>query len=214
MPTAHCVSTTDGIILAADQGFLDLVRRPETHVVGHSYRDLTDPRDVAKSADMIATLIDRAAPILLHKRYSRPDGTMIAATLLVTRFSEPDRLVTTLFWSDPESELHPTRLRDAALRVRSFHSARNAEFGRDLNTDPIGCLLISIYLAEAEGRSIDSRQLATEADIPLTVTLRWITVLRERGLVQHSAPGAAGVQFTAKGIAKMERSLTGAYRMP
>ena len=91
MSAAHCVSSLDGIILHADQGFLDLLKRSENDVIGISYRQITDPRDLQRSADMLAVLKEGAAPVRLQKRYLRPDGTSIAANLLITRFSGPDQ---------------------------------------------------------------------------------------------------------------------------
>lgn len=56
MPAAHCVSSLEGTILHADQGFLDLLKRREDEVIGISYRQITDPRDLERSADMLALL--------------------------------------------------------------------------------------------------------------------------------------------------------------
>jgi PAS domain-containing protein len=83
MPAAHCVSTVEGIILQADQGFFDLLQREEYEVIGISYRQITDPRDLRRSAEMLALLEDGAAPVRLQKRYLRPDGSSIAANLLI-----------------------------------------------------------------------------------------------------------------------------------
>lgn len=102
MPTAHCVSNTQGVILAVDQGFLDLVGRPEADVIGTSYRDLTHPEDLGISMKMLSSLVDRAAPMRLRKRYVRPDGSFVSALLLVTHFADPARLVSTLLWREGE----------------------------------------------------------------------------------------------------------------
>lgn len=142
MPAAHCVSSLDGIILKADQGFLDLVQRPEDEVVGRSYSRITDPRDLQRSASMLAKLEEGAAPVRLRKRYIRPDGSSVTANVLVTRFSDPDRLISTLLWQESGRTMTPARLRDAALRIRSVNAARTRLFGRDLSTDPVGSLFI------------------------------------------------------------------------
>jgi PAS domain S-box-containing protein len=214
VPTAHCVSTINGIILAVDQGFLDLVGRAEVDVIGRTYREITDPRDLGKSASMLASLVDRAPPVRLRKRYLRPDGTSVAANLLVTRFDDPDRLVSTLFWSDRDRDLPPVRLWEAALQVRHVHSVRQAEFGSELSTDPVGTMLVGIYLAEAEGRIITLEKLADEAGIAPSTALRWLRFLQQQNLVNRGNDATRGIQFTHIGIQKMERTLASVYQTP
>lgn len=214
MSLAHCVSSLDGIILHADQGFLDLLKRREGDVIGISYRQITDPRDLQRSADMLAVLKDGAAPVRLQKRYLRPDGTSIAANLLITRFSGPDRLISTLFWHDNGRDLPPARLREAALRIRHVHDARVRLFGADLSTDPIGSLLIGIYLAEAEGRSIGLNKIATYAGIANSTAARWVTVLQQRGIIERKEDTTIDLQLTRSGLDRVEAMLATVYDAP
>lgn len=214
MPIAHCVSTPDGIILTVDRGFLDLVRRPEGEVIGASYRTITHPVDLDKSSRMLAALVDRAPPVRLRKRYLRPDGSAMAAELFVTRFTGPDRLVSTLLWNEVEILPSPARLWEAALWVRHVHAVREVEFGRDLTTDPVGSLLIAIYLAEAEGRMIGIKQLAADTGMGSVLVGRWIDVLRQHRIVQSEHGAAANLQLTQEGMLKMERMLASVLRLP
>lgn len=214
MPTAHCVSTTQGIILAADRGFLELIRRPEHEVIGASYRDLTHPDDLDKSGRMLASLVDRAPPLRLHKRYLRPDGSWISALLFVTCFTSPDRLVSTLFWHEAGSEMPPARFWEAALRIQHVHSVRRAAFGDELTTDPVGSLLVAIYLAEAEGRIIGVEQLAREAKLSASTTRRWVKALQQGDVVQGNDDGDLNVQFTRSGMLNMERTLESVFQVP
>ena len=214
MSAAHCVSSLDGIILHADQGFLDLLKRSENDVIGISYRQITDPRDLQRSADMLAVLKEGAAPVRLQKRYLRPDGTSIAANLLITRFSGPDRLISTLFWHDDGRDLPPARLWEAALRIRHVHDARVRLFGADLSTDPIGSLLIGIYLAEAEGRSIGLNNIATYAGIANSTAARWVTVLQQRGIIERAEDTTIDLQLTRSGVDSVEAMLATVYDAP
>lgn len=214
MSAAHCVSSLDGIILHADQGFLDLLKRREGDVIGISYRQITDPRDLQRSADMLAVLKEGAAPVRLQKRYLRPDGTSIAANLLITRFSGPDRLISTLFWHDNGRDLPPARLWEAALRIRHVHDARVMLFGADLSTDPIGSLLIGIYLAEAEGRSIGLNKIATYAGIANSTAARWVTVLQQRGIIEREEDTTIDLQLTRSGLDRVEAMLATVYDAP
>lgn len=207
MPAAHCVSSLDGIILKADQGFLDLLARRECDVIGASYRDITDPKDLQRSADMLAVLEEGAAPIRLQKRYVRPDGSFVAANLLVTRFADPDRLISTLFWHDDGRDLPPAILWAAALRLRRVHDARVRLFGSDLSTDPIVSILIGVYLAEAEGRSIGIDGIVPYAGITRTAAGRWVKVFQERGLLDSDHDAAIDLQLTRSGLERVEAML-------
>lgn len=214
MPAAHCVSTLDGVILQADQGFLDLLQRRESDLIGISDRQITDPRDLQRSGNMLAVLEAAAAPVRLQKRYLRPDGTSIAANLLVTRFSDPDRLISTLFWHEGGRDLPPARLWEAALRIRHVHDARVKLFGADLSTDPIGSLLIGIYLAEAEGRAVGLNQIATYADVAISTATRWVAVLRQRNIIDAQADATFNLQLTRAGLDRVEAMLTTVYEAP
>ena len=214
MPTAHCVSTTQGVIIAADRGFLDLVRRSEREVIGASYRDLTHPDDLEKSSKLLTSLIDCAPPLRLRKRYLRPDGSWVSALLYVTCFTDPDRLVSTLFWHEAGTQMQPARLREAALRIQHVHSVRRAAFGDELTTDPVGSILIAIYLSEAEGRVVGIEQLAREAQLPTSTAERWIKALQQRDIVQRADDGDWNVQFTQRGMVNMERTLESVFHLP
>jgi hypothetical protein len=213
MPAGHCVSSVEGVILHADQGFLDLLQRRADEVIGVSYRQVTDARDLDRSADMLAVLEDGAAPVRLQKRYLRPDGSSVAANLLVTRFANPDRLISTLFWQENGRPLPPARLWEAALRMRQVHATRAMLFGADLSTDPIGSLLISIYLAEAEGRNIGLADAAAHANIPTSVTERWIRVMQQRGVIEYQKT-TIDIRLTSAGMNNIESMLSSFYETP
>ncbi len=213
MPAGHCVSSVEGVILHADQGFLDLLQRRADEVIGVSYRQVTDARDLDRSADMLAVLEDGAAPVRLQKRYLRPDGSSVVANLLVTRFANPDRLISTLFWQENGRPLPPARLWEAALRMRQVHATRAMLFGADLSTDPIGSLLISIYLAEAEGRNIGLADAAAHANIPTSVTERWIRVMQQRGVIEYQKT-TIDIRLTSAGMNNIESMLSSFYEPP
>lgn len=214
MPAAHCVSSIEGVILQADQAFCDLLQRRESDVIGLSFRDITDPRDLKRSIDMLAILEDSAAPVRLQKRYIRPNGTSIAANLLVTRFSDPDRLISTLFWRDSGRALPPAELWATALRIRQVHDARVRLFGADLSTDSVGSYLIGIYLAEAEGRSIGVGEIAIYAGMTNATAGRWIALLQERGIIERDGDPTIDLLLTRSGLERVEAILAMAYDGP
>ena len=214
MPSAHCVSTVEGVILAGDKGFCELLQREEADFVGRSYALFTDPRDMDRSSRMLSVLEDSAAPVRLQKRYIRPDGSSVAANLFVTRFSNPDRLVSTLFWRDRGRKLPPARLWEAALRIRHVHAARVNLFGNGLSTDPVGSLLIGIYLAEAEGRNLMVDEIAEYAGMASTTSLRWLLLLQERGFVEMGENPTDGIQLSQEGLLRTEAMLAAVYDVP
>jgi hypothetical protein len=213
MPTAHCVSSPQGVILEADQGFANLVRRPLREIPGLSYREITHPGDLGISAKMLASLVVSAPPIQLRKRYLRPDGSHIDALLFVTYFQNPDRLVSTLFWNEDGYSRHPKRLWEAALRIRHMDKVRKAAFGDLLAFDPVGSLLITIYLAEAEGRVLGTDQLAEEAGLRPSTTERWLKALRQHGVIRYD-DASSYIQFSDAGFANIELTLESAFYEP
>lgn len=214
MPSAHCVCTVQGVILAADQGFLDLVCRRELDVIGQSHLELTDLRDRQHSAQALTSLQNGAAPIRLQERYLRPDGSSVAANMLVTCFRDHNRLVATLFWKEGNRRLPPARLWEVALGVRHANDVRKRLFGGDLSPDPIGAILLSIYLAEAEGRTIDLNEIAQTNDIPVSTTSRWIKHLRQRDIVATDRNTYPNIELTRSGLEKMEVMLEAIYNGP
>lgn len=213
MPTAHCVSTTDGTIIAVDKSFCELLQKDEVELIGASYRSITHADDLAKSVAMLNALIDRAPPISVSKRYIRSDGEIVHVQLLVSMFSDANRVISTLSWGRRrETDLSPGRLWQAALHVKHVTGVRKLELGIDICSDYVSEIMIHIYLAEAEGRIVSVDQLSCSTDLNRSTALRWVKVLELRGLIQAD-DCADAVQFTHSGLTKMERVL-GAMLQP
>lgn len=209
MPTAHCVSTRTGIIRSVDAAFCDMVRRPGSDLVGRSYRAITVAGDIAKSQQMLEGLVDRAVPTKLRKRYHRPDGSVIEADLLVSRFDDAGHLVSTLFWQEPSLlAVSPRHMWKAAIQMRHLYSCRMAELGQDLFGDYVGAILIQIYLSEAEGRSLTIADIAGALEMQPGMVLRWLKALQQHGLAHSDAERPDAVQLTHHGLVKVERLLT------
>jgi hypothetical protein len=186
-----------------------MVQRPGSELIGRSYQTITVAEDIAKSQRMLAGLVDRAIPTRLRKRYHRPDGSVIEADLLVSRFDDARHLVSTLFWQEPSPlAVSPLRMWKAAIHVRHLYSCRIAELGQDLFGDYVGAILIQIYLSEAEGRSLNIADIAGAMDMNPGMVLRWLKALRQHGLAQSDAERPDAVQLTHKGLVKVERLLT------
>jgi PAS domain S-box-containing protein len=212
MPVAHCVSSTAGTILVADSNFCRLLQRPQSELIGASYRSITVAEDLEKSAEMIAGLLDKAGPTRLRKRYWRPDGTNVEVDLLVSRFDAAGHLVSTLSWREEDAPRDtPLRMWKAALRLKHLYSLKMEEFGRELFGDFPGLILLDLYLAEAEGRLASLEEVAGSAGLSVESVQRWLRVLAQRRLV-HPLDGSATLQLGHDGLSKIERLLTAALQ--
>jgi len=207
MPVAHCVSSMTGIILDFDDGFCRLVQRRPDQLIGISYTAITYPADLSKSRKMLTELIDKASPTHLRKAYVRPDGSLIKADLLVSKFGDEGRLITTLSWIDGRQEPSPSRLWKAALRVKHVYDARLIEFGKDLFSDHVGLILLHMYLSEAEGRVVTALQVAKLINLSEQSVDRWVNVLVQRGLVEMPVNTSGYIQLSQDGIIRLERLL-------
>jgi hypothetical protein len=208
MPAAHCVSSMTGIILDFDEGFCQLVQRRPDQLTGISYKTITAPGDISKSSKMLAGLINKASPTHLRKAYVRPDGSIIKADLLVSKFGDEGRLITTLFWIEGIQESSPARLWKAALRVKHVYDARLVEFGKDLFGDHVGLILLHVYLAEAEGRVVTAWEIADVVGLSEQSVERWVKALVQRGLIEMLDHTSGSIQLSQDGTIRLERLLS------
>ena len=205
MPVAHCVSSMTGIILDFDEGFCQLVRRRPDQLVGLSYKAITAPDDLFKSSEMLVSLINKASPTHIRKGYVRPDGSVIKADLLVSKFGNEGRLIATLSWTEGPQESSPSKLWKAALRVKHIYDARIIELGKDLFSDHVGLILLHMYLAEAEGRVVTASQVAKLISLPAQSMDRWVKALTQRGLLEVIDDASGYIQLSQDGILRLER---------
>ncbi|MDG6107738.1 PAS domain S-box protein [Dactylosporangium aurantiacum] len=95
-PLGMVVAGADGTLLRVNPAFARLLGRPVADVVGGNWRDFTHPDDVA-GGDRLGRLVDAdpAAVTTYDKRFLRPDGRVVWATIRITALpgEEPHRLV-------------------------------------------------------------------------------------------------------------------------
>lgn len=103
-----------------------------------------------------------------------------------------------------------------AIPQAGLVAARNAYAGRrrrerflaaDLFGEPTWDILLDLYIAAGEGRSVPTTSACIGAHVPPTTALRWLRVLEARGLVEREDDGADGrrtfVCLTSQGIEAM-----------
>ncbi len=84
------LTTTDGILIAANNAFRELVGRPGTDLVGRNFDEITHPDDRQLSQDTAqAMLSGQSSSVRFDKRYIRPDGTVVHAALTTNLVGDP-----------------------------------------------------------------------------------------------------------------------------
>lgn len=76
---------------------------------------------------------------------------------------------------------------DLVKRVISARRLRGRFLAQDLFGEPGWDMLLELYLARLEGRSVSVTSVGISAEVPATTALRWIKVLMARGLVSKMA---------------------------
>jgi DNA-binding MarR family transcriptional regulator len=73
----------------------------------------------------------------------------------------------------------------AVAQIIEARRQRTTVFSENLFADPAWDVMLELYLAELEGRSVATSQLGHSANIPLTTLLRWIEKLEGDGWVRR-----------------------------
>jgi DNA-binding MarR family transcriptional regulator len=78
----------------------------------------------------------------------------------------------------------------------------------DLFGEPTWDILLDLYVAAREGRTVPTTSACIGAHVPPTTALRWLRILEARGLVEREEDGQDGrrtfVRLSVRGIAAME----------
>ncbi|HEU4699537.1 MAG TPA: PAS domain S-box protein, partial [Gemmatimonadales bacterium] len=105
-----------GRFVTVNDRFCTLVGRSREELLGLSSLDVTHPDDVAASLDVYRRIAAGGGSVSLEKRYLRPDGTAVWASLSASPARGPDgRIVHVVGVVHEVTELHRTA---AALRER------------------------------------------------------------------------------------------------
>lgn len=88
----------------------------------------------------------------------------------------------------PESPIKPTQIREL-IKLRRL---RDQHFPAELFADPGWDILLDLFAAKLEGKSVSVSSLCIAAAVPPTTALRWITTMTEHGaLVRKQDPNDA-----------------------
>jgi DNA-binding MarR family transcriptional regulator len=77
------------------------------------------------------------------------------------------------------------------LRLARRHLAerrlRDAAFGAELFGEPAWDILLTLFIAQADGRRLCVTRLCGEIPVPNTTALRWVFALTEKGMLTREA---------------------------
>jgi DNA-binding MarR family transcriptional regulator len=108
--------------------------------------------------------------------------------------------------------LSPPALLREARRLAVARRAREKVFGADLFSDPGWNILLELFIAGEEGRSITIKSACMAAGVPQSTALRYIAHLVEVGLCSRSQhpndARSAHLRLTPRGRSKMAACLT------
>jgi DNA-binding MarR family transcriptional regulator len=101
-----------------------------------------------------------------------------------------------------------TLTEDHIVSILLVRRARGDILGEGLFSDPAWDILLELYAASLGGRSMSVAELVAATETPPSTTVRWIGVLKARGLV-HSVidpaePGRLFVSINGEGLLRMK----------
>ncbi len=207
MFVGHSVGDAHGIVIDMDEAVRDLLQRSRDEVIGVHYLDLTHPDDHARNTTGLDQLQFGGSPSLIRKRYVTPRGVAVPVDLRISRLAtgmDEGRLVATIRRVDAERAAAGPK--DMWLRARNLVQVahdRKIALGIDLAGDYAWMILLQIYLAEVECRSLDPVQLCATIDFYPTVSTRWLKALMADGFVEAGREDGA-LQLTRSGFAAVE----------
>ena len=108
----------------------------------------------------------------------------------------------------PPEEIAVLSLAQARYRQRRL---RDRYFGEELFREPAWDILLDLYIAHSEGKSISVTSMSCAAGVPACTGLRWLAKLERRNLVRRTRAPADGrlvcVEITPEARAKMTELL-------
>ncbi len=214
MIIGHSISNAGGIIQAIDEPVATMMQRKQKHLVGMSYLSITHTADIAKSLSQIAALRPNGGASQIRKRYIGGEGGIITMDVQVSRLGTGDSgyLVGTFSSVDvadivASRDPAPQKLWLRAKDLLGIMRARDAVLGADMFADHAWCILLLVYLSEAEGWIATAAGTCDHLGLSRIVIDRWLRVLRAKDLIEPVDPVLDAVQLSPTGILRVEHLL-------
>lgn len=218
---AHGLLSQSLRVAAIDGAYAALLGQPEAIVVGRSALDFTHPEDRAASVAIFERALD-GEPLSATKRYVRPDGSAIWASIHVSRIvidDSPQLVVscTPLARSPAPRSSVEAQWQMARMLVRAMNSGKQA-FGSGLISNPATEILLTLYLAEAEARTAMARDIAAGVTLSWPLASRWFQALLAEGYVETERGGpvdpATPMRLTPRALTMVETILADLIAAP
>lgn len=94
--------------------------------------------------------------------------------------------------------------------------ARDKEFGSELFYDPAWNILLDLYVHRQRNIPVSVSSLCIASKVPMTTALRWLTVLKDKGLIERRPDPRDHrrhfIGLSDAGLTMMERTLDAVNR--
>ncbi len=211
----HVLIGDEGSILGADVGFGELLKACPHSLPGRRILDITAPADREECCRAMEGLRVTRRPFTIVKRLVRDDASLIwvrnSVSIMAGAHMGPVVATCTAVPEDP-ARRSPAALLDAARFMRATAQGRDIVCEPQLTSAPGWDALLEIYIAEAEGRSIDVPALAGALRQSEALVRRWVAALVSHNVVEVETrdpmPDAEkAYRLTASTIDRLERYL-------
>lgn len=210
MQVGHIQLATDGRMLRIDDAMCDMIAHDGETLIGRSVLDITYPPDRDGCQRCMQTLHRTREPFAVVKRMLHADGrpVWVANTMALASFGDGQEsvLATITRRTDPDDAgAPPELLRQARLLIADGRD-RRTWLASPIFIDPPLTILLSAYVAEAEGTLADLDTMADDAGVAKAVVASWIRALADQGLIEPEE-GAATARANAFGYRLTQRSM-------
>ncbi len=207
----HSIGAESGLLLTMDAAVADFMQRSKADLHGLNYADITHPDDRDANVHRVGLMPVGARPLRLRKRYLLPQGGHVWAMVEISKLHtglDQGRLVGTIFRLDfNDRQATPADLWAAAKRQTRLIADRNTALGADLFNDGAWSVLLDLYIAEAEGRSLDDTVDGATACLSALSKAKWLRALHSCALVEFAGADDQP-QLTQRGLDRIEGLLT------
>lgn len=182
------VSDLQQRIVYTDDRYCEIVGRDRRQVIGHQALSFTYQADLPVNQPRLDKLAQNGPGFTIIKRYVRGDGTLVWVRNHVTRFTDSDGkpllCATTEEVQRPFGDVRLARNYETVRLLCAGLKAGRRQLSSDLVSAPTFEALLWLYRAEAEGTVQTVELLAALTGSANAVMVRWMTVLRDRSLIE------------------------------
>jgi DNA-binding MarR family transcriptional regulator len=182
-------------------------------LIGLPIAELLVPEDRAPVAALLATVLADGIPRMIAARWLHPDGSAHGTDTHVSRLGtgEEARLALAA-WMPPCASSVAAHWQVATILLHGLRAGRQ-QFGGHIISSPPAEILLMLYLAEAEGRSVTASLVAAETGYAWPMVERWLQALIASGFLEtEDTPAlspATPLRLTTAGDAGVQQVLSG-----